>query len=84
MSKFFPVSWSKSPNIALAQAFFANSRQGPTQNVMLVDDNLLADFWACLRLTLACSAKSLRVILGKSEQNPTINGTLYDITYSYI
>ena len=40
----------------------------PTQNVMFVDDNLMADTWEYLRPTLAASVEALFILLEFPEE----------------
>ena len=45
-----------------------NGTRLPTQNVMFVDDNLVADIWDFFKPALATSAEALFILLGSPEE----------------
>ena len=50
-------------NDRINKDIFVNDERGPTQNAMLVDDNLLAETWEQLKLVLSCNIESLCMLL---------------------
>ena len=52
---------------SINMGFFTNGKLGPTQNPMLVDNELIADAWNHLWSPLACDAESLCILLDKTH-----------------
>ena len=65
-----PIDLDKCPHLLVPATndhintgVFSNGKRGPTQNSMVVDENLLADTWDRLRPAMATSAEELFTLI---------------------